>query len=162
MNTKLRIGAVLLALALCILPVAAFHVNLVTAVLAGVSTIGLLGTVVVTYASFQDGSGPHEAYTGGTVAPTQNQTTTVNAVVAQVSTADSDTVALITHNFNVSTAQAAALQPYIQYYATTGAGTTPLTFALTSANVITVGKNGFTGSGGTYVVIIRRPYSASQ
>jgi hypothetical protein len=162
MNTKLRIGAVLLALALCILPVAAFHVNLVTAVLAGVSTIGLLGTVVVTYASFQDGSGPHEGYTGGTVAPTQNQTTTVNAVVAQVSFADADTVALITHNFAVSTAQAAALQPYIQYYSSTGGSTTPLTFALTSANVITVNKNGFTGSGGTYVVIIRRPYSASS
>jgi hypothetical protein len=159
MNTKLKIGAVLLALALCILPVAAFHVNLLTAAIA---LCGIAG-VTVTYASFQDGSGPHQAYTGGTTAPTIVQSETVNAVVATVSFADSETTALISHNMQITAAQLAALQPYIQCYIATGPTVLPiLSFALTSGNVVTVTKTSLEGSGGSLVVIIRRPYSASQ
>jgi hypothetical protein len=163
MNTKLKIGAVLLALALCILPVAAFHVNLVTAALM---LCGIAG-VTVTYASFQDGSGPHQAYTGGTTAPTATQSQTVNAVVVQLTMGDTETTATITHNFGLTAAQAAALQPYIQWYIsslTTNTGTWPLflAFALTNTNVVTVTKATDTGTGGVYTVIIRRPYSASQ
>jgi hypothetical protein len=160
MKTKLRIGAVLLALALCILPVAAFHPNFLTAALA----LGaLIGGTTVTYATFQDGSGPHEGYTGGTTAPTAVQSATVEAVVAQVSMSDSETSALITHNLGINTYQAAALQPYLQWYISNPGTANPiLSLALTSANVVTVTKTSLAGSGGTYVVIVRRPYSASD
>jgi hypothetical protein len=162
MNTKFKIGAVLIALALCALPAAAFsHSILLT--LTGLS---LVAGVTVTYASFQDGSGPHQAFTGGTTAPTITQSQTVQAVVVTINMADADTTAVITHNMQNSAAQLAALQPYIQWYLSAmvaGATAAPLlTFALTSGNVVTVTKAAASSSGGTFIVIVRRPYSASQ
>lgn len=160
MKTKLRIGAVLLALALCILPVAAFHVNLFMAVLS----LGCLAAgVTVTYATFQDGTGPHQGYTGGTTPPAAYQAQTVNAVVADVVMADGETTAAIVHNMNISTAARAAKQPYINWYiATAGSAVPLLSFAITDANTVTVTKDTGTGGGGTFRVTIRRPYSASQ
>lgn len=162
-KTKKVLGAALLALALLPAAVLVFHIQLVPALL--MLGTGIAGTVTVTYASFQDGSGLHGGFTGGTTAPTQAQSATVNAVVAQVSMADTDTTATVTHNFGLTAAQAAALQPYITHYIQSlGSNTTApvFTFALTNTNVITVNKVSNTGTGGTLVVIVRRPQTISS
>lgn len=164
MDRKLKwIGAALLALALCILPVAAFHVNLATAVLA---LSGLaVGTITTTYVTFLDGSGAHQGYAGGTTAPTLAQCATVNAILCTLFAADADTTGTITVNFGLSALQAAALQPYLQWYisalsSATGTAPVNLAFAITTntgVSVITVTKGATTNTGGTYVCIIRRP-----
>lgn len=129
--------------------------------------LGMLGLVTVTYPSFQTGNGLGGGYLGGTTAPTPAQSYTQQAMAVAVSFADGDTSATITHNFGVSAAQLAALMPYIQWYCqqltTPATGTYAiLTFALTNSNVITVSKTSNVGTGGTYVVIVRRPWSASE
>ena len=159
MKTKTRIGAVLAILALCALLPAAFHVNLIPALMA----LGLVGTATLTYASFLDGSGAHQGYAGGTVAPTTAQVATVNAVVASVAFADADTIATFTHNFGLTAAQAACLQPYLQWYNDgTSLGTVAPFFTFTrTTNVITINKTSVVGSNCTIIVIVRRPMSAS-
>jgi hypothetical protein len=161
MNTKLKlIGAALVALAILPAAVLLFHVNPLHA-LMGLVTVA--GVVTVTYQSFQAQGNFGGAYTGGIVAPTKAQAVQVQAVVALVAMADTDTTATITHNMNISTAGLAAQQPYISHYISTPGTALPLlSFALTDANTVTVNKTSLTGSGGTYTVIIRRPYSASQ
>jgi hypothetical protein len=161
MNTKLKlIGAALVALAILPAAVLLFHVNPLHA-LMGLVTVA--GVVTVTYQSFQAQGNFGGAFTGGITAPTKAQAVQVQAVVALVAMADTDTTATITHNMNISTAGLAAQQPYISHYISTPGTALPLlSFALTDANTVTVNKTSLTGSGGTYTVIIRRPYSASQ
>jgi len=160
MKKKVQIGAVLLALAL--LPAAAFfphHALAVCMLLSGVAG------VTVTYASFQDGSGPHLAFSGGVTPPTAAQSQTVNAVVADVVMLDAETTATITHNLAVSTRQLAALQPYVTVGIVSGGTAAPvLAYALTDVNTVTLNKTGTitTGTGGTYRVVIRRPHSLSS
>lgn len=166
MTLKAKFGALLvLVLALALFPAAVMMAHH-PAVFLGLG-LALGGLVTVTYPSFQTGAGFGGGYTGGTSGPTQAQAYTQQAMAVQVSFADADTVASITHNFNVSAAQLAALQPYIQWYCQ--ALTTPatgtyavLTFALTSANVITVNKTSNVGTGGTYVIVVRKPWSAGE
>lgn len=155
MNTKWKIGAVILLIALAVPAALLAHAGQATLVSLGVA---MLGAVTVTYGSFQDGSGPHGGYTGGTTAPTLAQSAGVNVVVATVAMGDTDTTATITHNMNVTAAQLAALQPFVTIGVTTPGTVVPLlSYALTSANVVTITKGSLTGSGGTYVVVIRRP-----
>ena len=155
---KAILGAALLALAILV-PAAAFHLLSLHAL--AMIGCGIAGTATVTWASFQDGSGYHGGYTGGTTAPTAAQAYTVNSQVIQVLFGDADTTAAVTHNFGVTSAQLAAFQPYVSFVA--GTLTTPstgtlavLTFGWTSANVLTVSKTSNTGTGGTYVVTVQR------
>jgi hypothetical protein len=166
MQTKVKkIGAALVAavLALAILPAAVFwfHVPIVSLFMLGLASAG---TVTVTYQTFQvPGGGYGGGYTRGTTPPTTGQAAQVQAVVALVNIADTDTVITITHNMGISTAALAALQPYVHTYLQALTGTTGpvLTYALTNSNVVTINHVSNTGTGGTYVVTVRRPWSAS-
>ena len=154
------IGAALLALAAVPALPFVFHVSAVGIILA---LSGLAaGTATVTWASFQDGSGYHGGYTGGTTAPTNAQAATVNAQQITVLFGDTDTSAVLTHNFGVSAAQLAALQPYLSYICqqltTPATGTLAvITVAWTNSNVITLAKQSNVGTGGSYVFTVRRP-----
>ena len=160
MNTKLKlIGAALVALAILPAAVLLFHVNPLHALMGLVTVAG----VTVTYQSFQAQGNFGGAFTGGITPPTKAQAVQVQAVVATVAMADTDTTAAITHNMAISTAGLAAQQPYITWYISTPGTALPLlSFALTDANTVTVNESSLTDTGGAYTVIIRRPYSASQ
>lgn len=98
----------------------------------------------------------------GTFAPTAAQVSisTLNTVVCQMVFADADTVATITHNLNISTADLAKGYPRITAYLT-GAGTFPTLLSFTQTiNSITVAKpSTAAGSAGTWIAIIDRPHS---
>lgn len=102
------------------------------------------------------------AVAGGTVAPTYAQALACNQVVAQVVTADADTTAALTHNFQVPTAQSLYL-PKITIV-TLGAGTNmdTATVALTNSVSITLTKSTAAGSARTYLVYIDRPATQVQ
>jgi hypothetical protein len=162
--TKWKIGSVLLAaLVLALVPVAAVAMSAshphVPWMLIGMSLFGIAGTVTVTY-----------AYpVAGTTPPTLIQSSQVNVVTASVNFADGDTTAPVTHNLAVGTAapnplNTAGLFPEVSvYWSTAGMAFPALAVALTSGNVITLSKgNTAAGSGGTAVVVIRRPGSPGQ
>lgn len=98
--------------------------------------------------------------------PTSQQAVSFNTQTSRVVFADADTVAVLTHNWGISAAQLAAFFPLIDFYAQNAgtAGTTlpQLTFALTDSNTVTINKTAATGSGGTYVVTLQRPWSATE
>jgi hypothetical protein len=165
MNRKSKIGAVLIVLALALLvPAAVVFPSIILPLCIG--TLGVFGVVVTTYATFLAGDAPHEGYAGGLVAPTATQSQTVNAVCAQVFMDDTDTTATITHNFGLTTAQLACLFPFIQWYVDTfknpSTAIYPVLNWTRAANTVTITKVSATSSGGTYNVIIRRPWSASE
>jgi hypothetical protein len=115
-----------------------------------------------TYASFQDGSGYHGGYTGGTTAPTQAQSATVNLVSVTLNFTDTDTAFTLTPNYNLTAAQLAALQPLVTWIivgSVQGVGTAvaPVLTFTKGANTITVTKLQATGSGCTVQIDIRRP-----
>lgn len=113
---------------------------------------GLFGTVVVTY----------KHAVSGTTPPTAIQASKVSALTALVSAADADTTFTITHNWNLTAAQLAALQPWISWvYDTGGTGNTILAFSC-ATNSITVTKGNGAGSGGTYRVTVLRPNTLIQ
>ena len=187
MRQKRKFGLVLVALALLSLPVVSlasavvppvaggFAVDAGGAVASSVSRAGdgdsaaggrswllwlaglavIAGTVTVTY-----------AYpVAGTTAPTATQASTQPTVTATINWAEADTTGLITHNFGLQTQtytpNTGQLFPEIIWYCVAGQTVAPaVTFALTSGNVITFGKTSAVGTGGTIVVIVRRPNTA--
>jgi hypothetical protein len=161
-KTLKLIGAALLALAILPAAVLLFSIPIHALFIVG---LGVAGTVTVTYQNAEVNSAgapaPGGGYTGGTVPPTIIQMVGINSLVAQVSFADADTVATITHNMQITALGLSCLQPYLTYYAqllaTPASGTLAvLTFALTSSNVVTINKTANTGTGGTYVVRVLR------
>ena len=98
--------------------------------------------------------------------PTAAQAFNFNTQISRVVFADADTTATLTHNWGISAAQLAAFFPLIDYYAqnvgTTGTTLPQLTFALTDSNTVTITKTAATGSGGTFVVTLNRPYSTTE
>lgn len=95
--------------------------------------------------------------------PTSAQAVNYNTQISRVVMADGDTIAVLTHNWMIPAAQLAAFFPLISFYVeNVGATYPPVSFALTDSNTVTVNKSGTTGSGGTYVVTLQRPYSATQ
>jgi hypothetical protein len=82
-------------------------------------------------------------------------------LTAQVNFGDTDTIATITHNWQLSTAQLANLWPTIKSYLNTNGGTLLpiLTWALTNSVAVTITKVSATGSGGTTTVVLERPHS---
>jgi len=175
MTSRLKLGAVLIAiLALALMPAAAFastnHARHSDAAfnhaLRWVFGIGLsvAGTVTVTYSSFAaDNPTPQfgTAYTGGTVAPTAVQSAQVNRINATVSFTDTDTTITITHNWGMSAAQAAALEPDLIVYDTAlgSSNTTPsgITWSVSNTNSVVGTKANVAGSGRTISVTLRRP-----
>jgi hypothetical protein len=114
-----------------------------------------------TYASFQDGSGYYDGYTGGATAPTQAQSATRNLVSALLAFTDTDTTFTLTHNLNLNTAQLAALYPLVtidavSIQAVTGAPAPNLAIVKT-ANTLVLTKTQATNSGATVQIDIRRP-----
>lgn len=96
----------------------------------------------------------------GTTPPTVLQALGENMLTLTISSLDADTIALITHNWQLTTAQLANLWPLIQMYVS-GAGTAiPIwSFALTNSVLVTVTKASAAGGGGTVTVVLMRPHS---
>lgn len=121
-----------------------------------------LGVVSVLY--FVEGSAV--AINGSTTPPTGQQAAQVFKQIAQVVMADADTQALFTHNWNLGASAPTYFNPEIFYYQqlNTAGGTwlTGLTFDVTNTNVVKVNKLNFLGTGGTFIVTLRRPHSVGQ
>lgn len=162
-----RLGlAALLALFLVCLPALAFTTdNTVNPVnhhavgwLVLVGLAGIAGTVVNTY-----------KYPGsGTTPATAAQATGVHVQVAQVSFADADTTATVTHNYNLGTTGATPntgqLFPEVTLvWTTAGTAAAQVDVTWTDGNSITLTKRATsTGTGGTVAVYMRRPHSLGQ
>lgn len=96
----------------------------------------------------------------GTTAPTTTEAFRVKSLVATVAMVAADTTAVITHNWGLTAAEAADLQPWIRYYFTASGTIAPIiTFALTDTNSITITKLSVADQSGTLVVILERPFS---
>lgn len=161
MKTKLKlIGAALVALALLPAAVLLFHVH--PATLLGLSMV--VG-ITITYESFQHTGAFGGGFTGGSsTAPTQAQSAQTSLVTATVAFTDTDTVFTLTHNFNLSTAQVAALLPLVSIniisgVQAVGTAVAPVIAVTVAANTVTFTKLQATGSGCTISVAIRRPHS---
>ncbi len=120
------------------------------------------GTVAVAY--YIQGAGV--LINGSATAPTAQQAQQVVMQKAVISMADTDTQALFTHNWGLATSDPTYFNPEIFYYAqlTNSGGTslTGLTFDVTNTNVVKVNKVNFLGTGGSFVVTLRRPHSIGQ
>jgi hypothetical protein len=166
MKFKLKIGAVLLALAL--LPAAVFLIHAHPAVLIGLlmAGLGVAGTVTFTYSSFQHSGAFGGGFTGGSaVAPTAAQAAQVSAMSALVGFTDTDTTWVFTHNWGLSAAQAAALLPQIIIEVVSQqAGTTAVMPVIgcnvtSNTNLVTFTKTQATYSGCTVSIWLRRAHS---
>src|ERR1700676_3495601 len=97
----------------------------------------------------------------GTTAPTIAQALQCNMVVATINWSDSETTALLTHNWGLSAAQAANLWSTVIIDYLSGSTTTlpqAITVLLTNTNVVTIGKSTIVGGQGTLVVTLLRPF----
>lgn len=169
MKTKWKIGAVLIALALCMLPVAAIlaHLTVFNLTTAALGLCGLAGTVTFTYESFQTGSFGGNFTGGSSTAPTAAQAQQVNAMSASVAFTDTDTTWVFTHNWGLSAAQAAALWPQVDMNIISNNTGTPVAPVIavnvtSNTNLVTFTKVQATGSGCTMSIVLRRPASISQ
>lgn len=161
-------GAVLIALALCILPAAAIlaHWNVAHLVVASLGCMAL-GTVTFTYESFQALGSYGGGFTGGSnAAPTAAQAQQVNVMQALVGFTDTDTTWVFTHNWGLSAAQAAALFPEVTINLVSGqqaVGTAVYPIiavnVTSNPNLVTFTKVAATGSGQTVSIILHRPSS---
>ena len=168
MKNKLKIGAVLLALAL--LPAAVFLIHASPATIVSmVVGLGMIaaGTVTFTYESFQHSGAFGGGFTGGsTTAPTAAQAAQISAMSALVGFTDTDTTWTFTHNWGLSAAQAAALLPQVIINPVSGVQAVATAVApviavnvTSSTNVVTFTKLQATGSGMTVSIWLRRAQS---
>jgi hypothetical protein len=165
-NLRIKLGAVLLALAFMALPAAAASATLnahSSHIPWGLLTsVGLLmgGTVVATWSSFVP-LNPSATYTGGTTPPTAAQATQCAQQTITVSCTDADATINITHNLGIPTAQAAVFQPQLigPYLTALGTGTTlpAITWSFSNTNVLVGTKSTNAGSGCTFNVVLRYP-----
>ena len=120
------------------------------------------GVVAVSY--YIEGGGI--TINGSTTPPTAIQAQQVPMQKALISVADTDTQALFTHNWGLGTSAPTYFNPEIFYYALlqTAGGTflTGFTFDVTNTNVVKINKLSYVGSGGSFVVTLRRPFSIGQ
>lgn len=168
MKNKLKIGAVLLALALT-LPATAFLIHLHAVTLATLFTmgLGLAGTVTFTYESFQHTGAFGGGFTGGSnTAPTAAQAAEISTMTALVGFTDTDTTWTFTHNWGLSAAQAAALFPTVIINPVSGQQAVGTAVApiiavnvTSNTNLATFTKVAATGSGQTVSITLRRPHS---
>ena len=150
MNTKKQLGAAALLCFMVAVAVFALHTHVsVPAFLTFIASMGMIGSTI-TYL------GPGS----GTTAPTTAQAANVQSLAVTVNFGDSDTTATITHNFQSSAAALLSLRPWVQMYAAVGGTAYPaLSWALAANTLVITKGNTTTGSGGTYNVIIQRPFS---
>lgn len=101
--------------------------------------------------------------------PTAIQAVAVQEIVAEVNWAIADTQALITHNFGYSASAANNFfRPQVigpnWINGPVGGGTSGVfvSFDYTNTNVLKVNKLGVAGTEGTFVLYLRRPWSASK
>lgn len=94
--------------------------------------------------------------------PTSQQAVSCNTQIARVVMGDTDTIAVLTHNWGLTAAQAAQFLPLIKWYVENiGATFPPVSFTLTDTNTVSVNKVATTGSGCTLVVALERPLSST-
>lgn len=101
--------------------------------------------------------------------PTAIQAANVQEVVVEVNWALADTQALVTHNFGYSASAAGNFfRPQVHgpiwINGPLGGGTSApfVSFDFTNTNVLKVNKLGVAGTEGTFVLYLRRPWSASK
>jgi hypothetical protein len=111
---------------------------------------------------------PTVAYSSATP-PTAGQAAVVQEIVAEVNWALADTQALITHNYGYSASAAGNyFRPQVVgpvwIVGPLGGGTSQpfVSFDFTNTNVLKANKLGVAGTEGTFVVYLRRPWSASK
>lgn len=144
--------------ALAVLIALAVSVHFTPAEWAGI--IMLFGTATVTYGA--------PLTTAGTTPPTTTQMAEGNfdSVRAQITFADADTTAVVTHNLGLSTTELSLLLPDVSFYPeviTTPATTAPVVLsALRAANNITFTKAAGTDTGGVVNVVIKRPHTIGR
>ncbi len=99
--------------------------------------------------------------TVGTTPPTQAQAATMRRLGVQVAFgADTDTTALVTHNWSFTTTQLANLQPLIAFYAE-ASGTAAGLFSVqhnTGPNTITVSKGSTVAGSGSATMTLQLMY----
>ena len=100
---------------------------------------------------------------------TAQQAGQVQEIVVEVNWALADTQALITHNFGYSTlGESYFFRPQVVgpvwINGPLGGGTNApfMSFGFTNTNVLTANKLGVAGTEGTFVLYLRRPWSASK
>ena len=109
---------------------------------------GLAGVVVVTY----------ERPVVGLTAPTVAQAANCNMVNAVVFMDQTDTSAVVVHNFGISATDLAQLFPVpIVYYRNANTAPVAVSIDISNTNQITITKISANGSQGTFNVIIMRP-----
>lgn len=166
MKKHWRLGAALLGVALLPAAVFVFHLSIVTAFMIAMALGPAVCGVTVTYASFQTGTNYGDGYAGGTTAPTAIQSRSQPSVAAQVNMADNDTSAVVTHNWGLTAAQLALLEPYVtitmEVFTTQNVPVAWIYQVTFNANNIVITKQNATSSGGTARAVIRRPWTASQ
>ena len=119
----------------------------------------------------------YEFPVSGTVAPTAQQATECNMLVAQITWGDTDLVALVTHNWNIAQPQVPAawtgtygpstIFPVVQIAldptsAGTALATTMISATLTNSVVVSIKKASAAGTNGTVNVVLLRPMSLIQ
>ena len=149
-KNRKQLGAAALLCFMVAVAVFALHIHVsVPAFLTFIASMGMIGSTI-TYL------GPGT----GTTAPTTAQAANVQSLAATVNFGDSDTTATVTHNFQSSAAALLALRPWVNIYAAAGGTAYPaLSWALGANAVVITKGNTTTGSGGTYNVIIQRPWT---
>jgi hypothetical protein len=102
---------------------------------------------------------------GSATPPTSVQASALQEQVAQVNMLDTDTQALITHNFGFDAsaptyfASPQIIGPWLQGSAQVGGTYMPaFSFDITNTNVVKMNKVSFLGTGGTFMVTLRRPW----
>lgn len=98
------------------------------------------------------------ALTSSATPPTALKAGVIVSLSAIVFMADTETTAVLTHNWKLSANALALLYPFIVWYWTT-AGTAQVSFALTDSSTVTITKSTGTGSGGTFNVVLLKPHT---
>lgn len=96
----------------------------------------------------------------GTTPPTQIQASAQRRMgVAVAFGADTDTTAVVTHNWQFTTTQLANLQPMVSFYVgTSGTAAGLFSVQLTNSNVVTVSKGATVAGSGAATVILQLMY----
>jgi hypothetical protein len=142
-------GAAALLFLMAVAVVFAFNIHISAQGLVSFLAMGLIGSTI-TYL------GPGT----GTTPPTTAQAANVQSLAVTVNFGDADTTATVTHNFQSSAAALLALRPWVNIYAAAGGTAYPaLSWALGANAVVITKGNATSGSGGTYNVIIQRPWT---
>jgi len=96
----------------------------------------------------------------GATAPTAAQSALQSVVTAQVVFTDGDTTQIVTHNWNLTATQLAALFPFVEVRRiSNGTLFSSILVALTDSNNVTLSKASAVGSAFTAAVVIQRPHS---